>query len=259
MNNPSILNIVPTNADAAYQRMAASLKGFYKKFSNVRTIFVEYTKDIHGDFFFEDDCLYLRGDDGISPPGPILRKTLDTMLFLENQLSVYDYVIRSNVSTIIDFSTVGKLLANSPGKKHYFTAMVNTVANLDPPLGIVDMKYFGVRYASGTFIGMSVDLVKTIIRKRHYLDFSIVDDVALGIFVRDHTSIDQIWNTPREKFCWIEDENLTLRLAKIKYACQNFHPFAYRNKTSNRFVDCDCIDYTIDCINKRELDSQRKL
>lgn len=229
-----ILNLViHTSKYPEYERMYEILSPYYSKEKEwVDTLFVEYKENLNCDHVFSEDRLFLKGSES-KVPG-LLQKTLDALLILSGRIDTYDYVIRSNVSTVIIFSRL-KAFIESNKQKDYFGGKVFYLTWLDPSSGITDEKYLGTYFAQGTLIGFSRQLCKFIVERRHQLNFGIVDDVSIGLFLRDHWQNGTVHYVPKNQF--IEIKNMAVDVDEIFNINVKFSPIAWRNKSLNRDVD----------------------
>jgi len=112
-------------------------------------------------------------------PG-ILEKTVKAMEYVEND--EYDYLVRSNISTIVDFKLLDEELKKKP--MEYGGGLINNLQRLDVNAGIKDKTHFGLNYVSGTAIIMSKNTLKEMIKQKDKIDYKIVDDVSIGLLMR---------------------------------------------------------------------------
>lgn len=157
------------------------LKTFYKKFSEkgVKTIYYCYSDryEIH-DPYICDEILYIHGHETRIPG--ILKKTVEAMDYFRNE--DFHYTIRSNISTVINFD----LLLNKLNEctLDYAAGLVFSLCWTCPEDGLIDDRFFGYTFGSGTSIVFSKKIVDSILLNRDDLFFNIIDDVAFGIFMR---------------------------------------------------------------------------
>ena len=101
----------------------------------------------------------------------------------ENEINNYDYIIRTNISTIIDFNLLASELEKTPISNYGSTHTLN-LCWLDRPSGIIDNTYFNTTFASGTNIILSKNGCKLLIDNSHILNKTILDDVSIGILFK---------------------------------------------------------------------------
>lgn len=209
------------------------LSPFYKTFSDyVETFFIEYVEELDQDYIISGDIIKIRGSESMVPG--LLQKTIDSLLILKFFDKGYDYLVRSNVSTVLNFDVIKTLLIGNRNVE-YFGGQVFILNWLDIPFGIIDKKYFGTKFAQGTLIGISKKLTNKIIENRQELHYNIIDDVAIGLFVLEHT--------PGIECQSFADNMLIAASNKIydidvitSYNAKNL-PVAWRNKSEDRNID----------------------
>jgi hypothetical protein len=178
-------------------------------------------------------------------PG-ILQKTIDGILRFD--LTGYDYVVRSNSSTIVDFFQFFKYEKSlSSEGADYLCAQRRKLAWLHPPSGIIDSKYFGTEYGEGTMIVLSRRAVIQLLERRHFLDYSVVDDVAIGIFFKNIFPT-KIYTFVGSRYAMnIRRIPMDERKAVIADLMKN-QPVAWRNKSADRLEDARSMLYICDLI-----------
>jgi SAM-dependent methyltransferase len=222
--------------------MHTALDSLYKRYKRVDTYFVEYTPDLEDEVSVKETSIRVRGNETYVPG--ILRKTIDALLELSPRLDQYSLVIRSNLSTVINFDCLDELLSGLGVKEQqhlYFGANTLTLKGINVPFGIVDDRWDGLCYAEGTLIGLSIDLVKKILDKRHYLPTTVIDDVAIGAFLAENSPSTKCLQLPRERtHGWIEQAP-TEHKALIEIN-ERTRPVAWRNRSQNRSVDASRVE-----------------
>jgi hypothetical protein len=228
-----ILHLIIHLQQGAYRAMYDTLSEFYRQFDNVDTYFLCFDLDMRSEYRIDGDLLWIRGAESLVPG--ILQKTIDGMLRFE--LTEYDYVVRSNSSTVVDFYQFAKYETSFKSEgADYLCAQKLRLAWLDPPSGIKDSKYFGTDFGTGAMIVLSQRAALALLEKRHFLDYSIVDDVAIGIFFKNiFPSKIYTFTGPRYAMN-IRRIPMDQRKALID-GLMKTQPVAWRNKSSDRFED----------------------
>ena len=131
-----------------YENMQKVLSNYYKKFNdNVLTYFVKYNENVKStywtEYYIENDIIYINGKETFIPG--ILEKTLLAFKYLNN--FDYDYLIRSNISTIIEFNRLISYLEKNPIDYYGAGKLVNLQWTGG---GILDSTWYGTLFASGT-------------------------------------------------------------------------------------------------------------
>jgi len=229
---PKILNMVIYSHDEIYQEMYNLSLSYYSKFSNIDTYYISYKsyknyknkeENEENEENEEKNVKYFEGEESIVPG--VLDKTIKALLHFSSDIKdKYDYVIRTNISTLIDYKKLNILLSEE--QIDYGGGLVNTLNWLDPPSGINSRKYFGTKFVSGTCIIMSKDVVLSLLSKRNFLNYTIIDDVSIGILFRYYFPKLRIKDI--KKFIFVD--NLTYLQDLKSY-------IFYRHKTKNRKDD----------------------
>ncbi len=167
----------------------------YDNMKNILLPYLQYIKSILDfDFYFycfdpslkknyiiKDNILYIKGKESYTPG--ILDKTIKAFEIFKN--IDYEYVVRTNISSIVDFKLLNIYLTNN--KVHYGGGYIWN-AN-------------GFKYVSGTCIILNKNLVQKIIdNKEKILGYKRIDDVALAIYLFKELNVPMSefgisWNT----------------------------------------------------------------
>ena len=211
--------------------------------SNVTTLYYTF-KTEKDNANWGKDILFFNGNDTFIPG--ILEKTILAMKFCL-ETSTFDFLVRSNISSIVDFDKLLPALEQQPQQQqqqqqqHYYYNGIDNNFNLqwlDFASGIVDTTHYGLCFVGGTCIILNRYAVECIVRDRAKLDYSIIDDIALGIYAKEHQSQSQPQPQLNNQFAGkkleIMDDNNTA-------AC-NLFTFGnsvtlYRIKSHNRKID----------------------
>jgi hypothetical protein len=140
--------------------------------------YYSYDDTISEDYLIRGDRLLLKGKETYLPG--ILEKTL-TALSIFN-LEEYDYILRSNISTVVKVEEIQKELRDRP--IDYGGSYVHRLQWLDPANGIKDKRYWGTEYVSGTAIILSTKTAKELLARE--VDKSVIDDVAIGVALKGY-------------------------------------------------------------------------
>lgn len=159
----------------------------YLKDKFVPTYYFVIFKDLGDKEYLVDDknyMLYINGKETFIPG--ILDKTIKALDVIHNKLKLeYDFIFRTNISTFIHFENTLSYLKNfaEPKKEMFYIGPAVTLQWLDNACGIVDKRYWGTKYCSGTCIIMSYALVENIIINREKIHYNIIDDVSIGHYI----------------------------------------------------------------------------
>jgi hypothetical protein len=172
------VNLVLYSENREYNEMKEITQDYYKTFENVKTIYYKFDDKINEEYKMEGNVLKIKGKESYVPG--ILEKTIKAMEYVAND--DYDYLVRSNISTIVDFGLLDEELSKNPVE--YGGGLINNLQRLDENAGIKDDAHFGLKYVSGTAIIMSKKVLKTMIEKKDKINYKIVDDVSIGLLMR---------------------------------------------------------------------------
>lgn len=223
--------VIHTSNVSVYDEMYMQLSSFYSRYKNVDTFFIEFKADLDKKFVFQGDKLIIRGEESLVPG--LLWKTLDSMLIMLSKEHNYSYIVRSNISTLINFDRFIPLITNTPCV-NYLAGNLMKLEWLDVQSGIVDKRWFGTLFAQGTFICMSIGFVNKLLELRHKIRNNIIDDVSLGIFYKENFN-NPVFHHLNNRFVSISDtllDNVQLQLIDNQKS-----PIAWRNKSLDRTID----------------------
>lgn len=228
--------------EGTYENMQKILNIYYKKFNdNVSTYFVkynEYVKSTYGkEFYIENNIIYIDGKES-SIPG-ILEKTLLAFKYLNN--FDYDYLIRSNISTIIEFNRLISYLEKNPIDYYGAGKLVNLQWTGG---GIFDSTWYSTLFASGTSIIFTKKAVDEIVNNMNLVRMDIIDDVSLGIYVREHKNITPIEINQKHFYEVPHFSKYSNSISQfIEFIKNNKDIIFYRNKCFGIYVKNRDIDY----------------
>jgi len=193
MNGPKILNLILYSFDEKYDEMKNILSEYNKK-CNITSYFYCYKSDMKTPHEIIDNVLYIAGEETYLPG--ILDKTLYALDVFKNEN--FDYIIRSNISTIINYRELFKHL--QVGKIDYGGPLYYVGNFVDPQAGMTkekNDKYKDHHFVSGICIVLNKKAVNLLANnKEKVLSYGLIDDVAIGVFLHDKNLIrDRIGNS----------------------------------------------------------------
>ena len=150
-----------------------------ENFKNTNYYFVQFKENQENEISIENDFIYIKGKESLMN---ILYKTVKAMEYV---FSDYDYIIRTNVSTLINVPKLLTFLENKPTTL-YTSPLMSTLNWLDFNSGITDSSFFGTIFASGTSIIISKNVVENILNNKSKLNHNVLDDVAIGIYINKY-------------------------------------------------------------------------
>jgi hypothetical protein len=111
MHYKVIFLILSSEDKDIYIEMKKLSKLYFNLFNDIKYFFLEYKPDIADEIIEIDNHLYLHGEESINPG--MYNKTIKSMKYINNNYS-YDYIIRTNLSTIWHMNNLYNLLNNLP-------------------------------------------------------------------------------------------------------------------------------------------------
>jgi hypothetical protein len=84
---------------------------------------------------------------------------------------------------------------------------MNNLEWIDESSGVFDESLWGTKYASGTNIIISNDVAKNIINNKNLLDYNLVDDLSIGVYINKY--LPNIINNNNSELikCFVSTEN----------------------------------------------------
>jgi hypothetical protein len=152
------------------------MKSYKSNNNNITFYFYCYKEDLQEEYMIEDDMIYIKGAETYVPG--ILEKTIKVFEITKNM--EYDFLLRSNISTVIDYSKLDNILYKIPDDVIYAGGFCCLHNWIDNPSGI--HKIYNIRFILGTSIILRREGVHKLINNKNVLSKTIIDDVAIGLF-----------------------------------------------------------------------------
>lgn len=237
---PFIINLVLYSNDNEYDNMYHLTRKYYNQFSNVKTIYYKFNDKNTREYELVDDILNIKGKETYIPG--ILDKTIKAFQYIEdNDNYKFDYLIRSNISTIVDFDLLTEYLQDT--SIEYGGGLKNTITgDKNHP----DLE--NLIYASGTAIILSRSSLKEFLNKKQNLRKDLIDDVSIGVIMRDHLQNIKQHYIPENRFKFIPNENGNR--SKITDSIKNKSYIFYRNRQDDRKIDVAQMEIIIDYLQR---------
>ncbi len=223
-----ILNLILYNDIEEYNNMRDVLRYYLQKIG-VYYFFYCYDENIKSEYKIDGDILRIRGKETYLPG--IFKKTVKAIeICLKYE---FDYIVRSNISSIIDFRLLNTYLKNRDVKYGGFYIMTQLLPNIEA--GIYGFEYIGTKYVVGTCIILCKKIAKLLINNQNDINYDVIDDVGIGLFFKKYSIYPENL---------INEKNEDLFLINSRCACDNI--ILYRNKRNNRSADIKYIKNIID-------------
>ena len=213
-----------------YLKMKQILEEHYRKYTDyISFYFVQNNETIENDIEFSDNTIVVKKQETLLN---IMYKTLKAIEYIYEEHKDMEYLVRTNVSTIIDIHNLIQFLSNIPKQNIYCGGIRYSLYWLDYKSGIYDHRHKGTNFVQGTSIILSIDLVESIIQKQDKINHAIVDDVTIALFIKEfHNSV---INESLFKYCakhiQIDDSNNNIDINSIDNTKDIVF---YRNKCSD--------------------------
>jgi len=223
---------------------------------NIHYYFVTFRNEQDELIVKDGNIIYVKGEECYLG---ITYKTLKALKYLLN-ISKYDYIIRTNISTIIQFSNLINFLNTLPKTNVYLGGILLTLNWIDYKAGINEttnqmLSLCGLKYIQGTSIILSNNIAEYILQNFCLINNDIVDDVAIGLFIRDNLP-DIYSNLTSDKCCKVSfnefsDDSIFIR--NNTFVKENFERQIDLERMTN-IIDYLCINHknhkSIDLIEK---------
>lgn len=232
------INLVLYSTGEEYDEMYRMTKKYYSSFPNVTTLYYLFDPEIKKDYVLKDDVLRIKGTESYIPG--ILAKTMKALAYTEKNYD-FDYVVRSNISTIVDFDLLSDYMQETPieyggGLRNEYKDEGETYSDLN-----------GLIYVSGTAIIFSRKTLRDVLRKQKHLRMDLIDDVALGLLMRDELPETPQHYTPPDKFLFVPDEGGNA--SRLKPLIEGKDIIFYRNRQEDRKTDVRQMQVIIDYLS----------
>lgn len=234
-NTIKILHLVLYSTDngGPYDKMKRITSKYYNSYPNIKTIYYRFSQELPDGVQYEllGNELLIRGDETYIPG--ILQKTISTFEYFNDELDQYDYVVRSNISTIIRFDLLSKDLEK------------NSV-----DYGCALCWYSDSPYSSGTSIILSPRMVNNIIDNKTVIDYDVIDDVSIGKFISTYNndiSMKPVMKSLDNNGFYFTPNMNSDKTRLTEYIAQNEIVF-YRNHNGDRELDANQMEIIVDNI-----------
>jgi len=151
--------VISSDTEPVYEKHREVWRSYMNKNPYIESYFIQYRDGPSG---IEGDTFWLTGKESFQG---IITKTIDSLKFFLNKDS-YDFIIRTNMSSLWNFKALLSFLETLP-KEGVYSGIIGN--------------YRGTQFASGSGFIMSIDVAKLLINNRTIAESSnIIDDVDIG-------------------------------------------------------------------------------
>ena len=217
-NYPTIMHLVLFSHNDEYDEMHEITKQYYQQFHNVTTIYYTFSESKQDAYQIINGILYLPGKETYTPG--ILDKTIKAFEFVKDKS--FDYLIRSNISTIINFNYLSSILTQYP-----FTVGGGIIYN--HLWGGKTHKRYNTVYPHGTSMILSKPMLMGLLDKKDRIDYNFIDDLEIG-YVLEKEFPHLPFYSLQHYFVYVDEKT---NMDELDYANIIF----YRNKSDQRKHD----------------------
>jgi hypothetical protein len=232
---PQIVQLVLySNDKPEYYEMYQITRDYYHHFSNVKTLYYTFDPSLNTEYEQKGDMLYFKGTESLVPG--VLDKTIRAFQYVVSTYPDTDYIIRTNISTIVNLFYLSGILSQI--SIEYGCSNIGKIHSeyRDVSCGIIDNRYTGLVFPSGTAILFSKPFLKRILENIHLIQNEVIDDISIGSYINNYY--------PDTQTHIFSDYIIYLNSSNIRQIDFTRYLF-YRNKNDNRLNDVQHIKYIV--------------
>ena len=160
-----ILLLIIHHDHTLYNKMIKFQQNYIHKHEHIDSYIVKMDQNITNDIEIKGDSILVKGEEKLLN---VLYKTIYSLEILTQfgQSNKYNYIIRSNASTVIDLENLYNYCISIKNQNLYTGGRLLHLDWIDEPGGIIDEQFFGTPFIQGCFIIMSMDIVKKILSNK---------------------------------------------------------------------------------------------
>ena len=167
--------IISSNTIPIYESDKEVWRLYMNKLINIDAYFIEYKQEIEEIVLdLKINTLFLPGEESFPN---IIHKTLNSFdYFMQNSTKKYDFIVRTNLSTVCNFYNLEKYLSNLPTKEYIYCGPYGPYYNLET------FKLW-FNFVGGIGIIMSRDVCELLLEptnRKIAEDFKNMDDIDIG-------------------------------------------------------------------------------
>jgi hypothetical protein len=200
------------------------------------------SNEIQEEYVLKDNILLIKGEERYSN---ITYKFIKALKYFYKDINYYSYVVRSNISSIIDFNVLFNVL-NTTDNIGYGGSIKQNLNWLDEQGGIVDSSLFGIFYFQGTFFVLNKLIWRLVNNYENDIRFDIIDDVSISVFIQEKIENIKITYLP---YIMVENFNGNFESLNNLIQTKKDNTILYRNKNRcNYKVDIEQMKIIVDII-----------
>jgi hypothetical protein len=178
--------------------------------ASIDAYFITFDEMLTKPVIIDGDMIYIKGKERLVN---IMYKTMASLRYIVEHLGKeYDYLVRTNVSTVLHYTNLLKYLQTATRENLYSGGKL-TRLNWELATNEISERrqnqrnaYRGILYFQGIGIILSKDVVSRLLNVFDELEYEIVDDVSFGLMIRKYCpdAYKQIVSSPHPKTCFNE-------------------------------------------------------
>jgi len=160
-----LIILILANDNSIYLEMQKLWKTYMNNHNNITSYFIKYNSDLNDDIIIENDTIFIKGYESLIPG--CLDKTIKSIEFLMESNIEFDFIFRTNLSSVVDLNKLYNLLNN----------------NIEAA-GIIGNYNNNINFISGAGILINKKICKLLINNKNNLNYnSLQDDILIGWFL----------------------------------------------------------------------------
>jgi len=160
-----LILVIASDDKSIYIKEQAFWRSYMNSDPDIKVFFMKLDPNLAENAEVHGDVIYTKGKESYIPG--ILQKTVSTMEFCLERFGEFDYIFRTNLSSFVDLKKLKEFASKLPKKKCYAGSIQ------------------AGKYCSGSGFFLSKDMVELIVRNMDAVQYNLIDDVAIGMFMRD--------------------------------------------------------------------------
>lgn len=157
----NIIILILANDDGFYPQCQSLWKSYMNTHPHIKSYFIKYKDELSTNVVLDNDTIYIKGKETLIPG--CLDKTIKSIQFILNEQCKFDYVFRTNMSSVVNLEKLYKHVQ----QHSYGYAGING-------------NCYGTRFISGAGILMNKEVCNLLVENHECLNYNIIDDVAIG-------------------------------------------------------------------------------
>lgn len=150
-------------------------RSYMNTHNNIQSYFIKLNNNINEDVLLKDDTIFIKGEESLVPG--CLYKTIKSIEYiLQNENFEFDYIFRTNMSSVVDLNKFYELLCNS--NNFNYSGIIGHCVKRDNIEVNSD-------FISGAGILMSKNICKQLIDSKELLNYNLIDDVSIGVLLKN--------------------------------------------------------------------------